>query len=597
MPDDRARRRQAISGTKSAPHERQVDAAGDDARFARQNRERHEPGERRSERARIDPPRRAAPVFDRGEGAVTPAQQRHVARRRAAHRCNVADDTDAEPPRPRDQRGRRTPYGIVQHERRRCAQPRIVDLQRIDRVADDAACTARGKIGFDRARCRVRISASVVDDGRVADTMRFFERRPVECERREHRLRREPARRVRCGIAGGRRPQFEIVRRIPGVERVRERCFPAERRQRVVERKIDQSFEPPARELADRERRVGGIGGPGLRIFGSREPAGLEFAVRQRHRGLRAQRGGRERELRAIVLADRERIALVPVPHRPHRGRRGYLHLVGVDEERRRGSDDIAHLSLEPLQVRMQVRRRIGVVVEIRTLIVVELDREHAIGDGPELLERAVQPPPGVPQVRGVAHPLRRGVVAVRVLQRRGRGITPFEHVVQGHPVLGTFEQPRRIAAVAPLVADHRAGTNDEEEPQLLAEPQHLAQIAARARVPVEIEDTVRGFVPVPRDVQIDRVGADLAHAQHRIAPALARNPFVKEGAADEEERPAVEREHRIAVRASRDDRMTKRRGGGGGRGEREQQRARDDRRQRPTKAPKSAHANAFAVP
>ena len=183
----------------------------------------------------------------------------------------------------------------------------------------------------------------------------------------------------------------------------------------------------------------------------------------------------------------------------------------------------------------------IRVVVEIRALVVVELHGEHAVGDGPELRERAVQPARGVAHVRRVAHPLRRGVVAVLVLQRRGRGIAAFEHVVLLHRVLRPLQQPRRIAAVAPLVADHRPGPHDEEEAELLAEPQHLAQIAPRAGAPVEVEVAVGELVPVPRHVQVERVRAELAHARHRRAPLRARDALVEERAAEEEERLAVD--------------------------------------------------------
>ncbi|HEX3462945.1 MAG TPA: hypothetical protein VHS78_02665 [Candidatus Elarobacter sp.] len=92
------------------------------------------------------------------------------------------------------------------------------------------------------------------------------------------------------------------------------------------------------------------------------------------------------------MLADRVRVALIPVPHRPHRRRRRNLHLEGVDEHGRLRSDDVSHLALEPAEIGVQMRCGIRVVVEIRALIVVELHGDHAVGDRTKLLERAVQP-------------------------------------------------------------------------------------------------------------------------------------------------------------------------------------------------------------
>ncbi|HZO92400.1 MAG TPA: hypothetical protein VFB22_01410 [Candidatus Baltobacteraceae bacterium] len=221
------------------------------------------------------------------------------------------------------------------------------------------------------------------------------------------------------------------------------------------------------------------------------------------------------------------------------------------------------------------MRCGIRLVVDVRALVVVELHRENAVGDGPELVEHAMQPARRVAQVRTVAQPFAGCVVAVRVLQRRRRGIPAFEHVVQRHVVLGPRQQPGGIASVAPLVADHGPGPHDEAEAQLFAQPQHFAQIPARIRTPVEVEFAVGDLVPAPRDVQVERVRTEPAHRQHRRAPALRRDAIVEERAAPEEEGPPVDDEPRRAE-ALLHDRVAEARRGvrrGAGREERAEQR------------------------
>ncbi|HTD37999.1 MAG TPA: hypothetical protein VK669_10825 [Candidatus Limnocylindrales bacterium] len=217
-------------------------------------------------------------------------------------------------------------------------------------------------------------------------------------------------------------------------------------------------------------------------------------------------------------------------------------------------------MALEPAEVCAEMRRGIRVVVEIRALVVVELHRNHPVGDRPELRERMAEPARGVVPVRAVAHPLGRGRVGVRVLQRRGRGIPAFEHVVQRHAVFRAPQQPIGVSAVPPLVADHRPRPHDEAKAELLAEPQHFAQVAPRAGSAAEIELTVGELVPVPRHVQIERVRAERAHRDHRVAPLRARHPFVEERAAEEEEGFAVDGHHRVAGGVARDRRVPERR-------------------------------------
>ena len=117
-----------------------------------------------------------------------------------------------------------------------------------------------------------------------------------------------------------------------------------------------------------------------------------ELADRERAAPVRPQHRGREVERDAVVLADRVRLALVPVPHRPHGRRRGDAHLVGVDERGRDGADDVARLRFEPAQITLEVRRRIRLVVDVRALVVVELHGEHAVRDGFALAQRTMQP-------------------------------------------------------------------------------------------------------------------------------------------------------------------------------------------------------------
>ncbi|HTJ25797.1 MAG TPA: hypothetical protein VMA36_06490 [Candidatus Limnocylindria bacterium] len=301
-------------------------------------------------------------------------------------------------------------------------------------------------------------------------------------------------------------------------------------------------------QLVQRERGVLRLRGARQRVFGAGEPTGLELALRERASAVRPEQRGCEVELRAIVIADRVGIALVPVAHRPDRDARRDAQLVGVHERRSHRPDDLTHLRVQPAQIGEQVRRRIRLVVDVRALVVVELHRDDAVGDGSELREHAVQPARGVAPVRRVAQPLRRRVVAVRVLQCRGRGIASVEDVAQRHVVVRAPQQPRRIAAVAPFVADDGTGTHDEVKAELLAEAKHRAQVAARVGVPVEVERAVGDFVPVPGDVQIERVDAHRPQRKHRVAPARGRDPLVEERAAEEEERLAVDEELRRAI-------------------------------------------------
>ena len=205
------------------------------------------------------------------------------------------------------------------------------------------------------------------------------------------------------------------------------------------------------------------------------------------------------------------------------------------------------------------MRRRPGLIVDIRALIVVERHGENEIRIRHEFAQRMPQPARGInASMRRVAHPFCRGVVAMRVLQRRGRRIAAFEHVVQRHPVRGALQEPGRITAVAPFVANHRTRPHDHVKAEFAPELQHAPQVATRVRVAIEVERAVRRFMPIPRHVQIERVGARAFHGQHRIAPALGRNAFIKEGTAEEEERLAVDEQLRRSI-ALHDSRMRER--------------------------------------
>ena len=317
-----------------------------------------------------------------------------------------------------------------------------------------------------------------------------------------------------------------------------------------------------------RERRIFGRGRSRRRILGRREPARLKFADRYRIPVLRLQEPRAELERCPIVFADRVGIALIPVAHRPHRRGRGDLHLVRVDEDRQQRSGNAAHAALEPAEVALQMRCGPGLIVDVGALIVVERDRDDAVGDRRELAQRAHEPAMRVEPVRRVAEPLRGGIVGVRVLQRRGRGVAALEDVVFGHAVRRAFQEPRRIAAVAPFVANHRSGSHDEEEAVVARKREQRAEIAPRVRGAVEIEAAVAGLVPVPGDVEIERVEAQRAERIERGFPAIGRHAFVEEGRAPEEERLAVDEQLRRA--GARDDHRMRERRRPGGRGGKE---------------------------
>ncbi len=384
-----------------------------------------------------------------------------------------------------------------------------------------------------------------------------------------------------CRTAAQQRVGVARNRRVPTVEGIRERGFPAERRERVLQRKVDDAVHAPAQHLRERQRGIRRIRRARQRIFGRGEPARLKLARRERHAFLRRQRRGREIEFDAIVIADRVGVALVPVAHRPHGRRRRHFHIVGVDERRHDGAGHAAHLRIEPVQIRSKMRRGPGLIVDVGALIVVERHRDHEIRVRHELRQRVMQPARRIIAMGRVAHPFGGRIVAVRVLQRRGGGIAPFEDVVQRHAVRGPAQEPRRIAAVTPLVANHRARPHDQVKVQFARQLQHAAQIAARVRMAVEVECPVRRFVPVPRHVEVERVGARDAHGEHRVAPAFGRNAFVEERAAEEEERLAVDEQLRRAV-ALHDARVRERRRFGAARYGRERQQQRGGDREGP---------------
>ncbi|HXP93573.1 MAG TPA: hypothetical protein VN905_08895 [Candidatus Binatia bacterium] len=237
--------------------------------------------------------------------------------------------------------------------------------------------------------------------------MRLREHRPV----RPHELAEGAGRRVSCAA-----PEIEGERGFPRVERVGERDLHPAGIQGVLRGEIDDAVQPHCEQGMQRKGRVAGIGLPGTHVVGRREPAGLELAQHQREVGLRLQQAGRELERAAIVLADDERIALIPVAHRPYRRRRRDLHFIRVDEERDARAGCAAHDPRERLQIALEVRRRPCLVVDVRALIVVELDRDHAIAERSDFAQRPFEPALGVVQVRRVRQPRGRRIIRVRVL-------------------------------------------------------------------------------------------------------------------------------------------------------------------------------------
>ncbi|HTD34894.1 MAG TPA: hypothetical protein VK665_14595 [Candidatus Elarobacter sp.] len=317
---ERARRRERVVRTVAGFHEAQREVRDDDPHVARRQHERPQRAERRAEAPRVDRERLRAPVLDHREAAVRAREQRRVRRARDIARVvDRADHAHVQPPRAADQRGQRSGR---RDEIPEPAQPRVVDGERIDRVAAGAARAARRELQLQRGGRGERVPAPVVRERDRGEPVRLFERRPVERQRAEEAARRvQTIERVVRDRPLGRTVPVQRERRVPAVERVRERRLPAERRERVVEREVDQPFQPETRELAERERGVGRIGRARQRILGTGEPTRLELAVRERDAALSAQRRGRERELCTIVLADRVGVALIPVSHRPHRRR------------------------------------------------------------------------------------------------------------------------------------------------------------------------------------------------------------------------------------------------------------------------------------
>ncbi len=205
--------------------------------------------------------------------------------------------------------------------------------------------------------------------------------------------------------------------------------------------------------------------------------------------------------------------------------------------------DDLA----QPFEVGRQVRCRPGLIVDVGALVVVQLHGDHEVGDRRELLEHAYEPALRVLEVRRVVHPLGGRVVGVRILQSRRWRITALEEVVQRHAVLRPREQPGGITAVAPLVADHGSRPQDDLECVAPCELHHRVQIAARRCLAREVEVAVCELVPVPWDVQVERVDAQAAVGAQRRLPQRLRQALVEEGPAEHEEGLAVDREDRPA--------------------------------------------------
>ena len=162
------------------------------------------------------------------------------------------------------------------------------------------------------------------------------------------------------------------------------------------------------------------------------------------------------------MLADREGVALIPIAHRPHRRRGRHPHLVRVDEDR--GARERPHEPLEQREIRRQMRGGPGLIVDVRALVVVEGDRDHICTRVRDGFERALEPAPGIGKVRCVVQPLRGRVIGVRVLECRRGWVPTLEEVVQRHAVLGALQEPCRVSAIAPFVANDGTWAKEDLE-------------------------------------------------------------------------------------------------------------------------------------
>ncbi|HTW82467.1 MAG TPA: hypothetical protein VMD91_00190 [Candidatus Sulfotelmatobacter sp.] len=313
----RARRRRGRRNVAGIVGQRDAHAVDDERPVARAQRDRL------SVDGIVHANRRVAPIDGDGERRVGTDQvrKRHVAQAGDRREGHGVDDTAA-----------RARVGAQARARERVElrsgwndQPRLrvqrrpTERVRIDQRAGDRGGAARVERALRRRQGRgdrgvagrSRRGRRRPDDRARGHAVRALEQRPVAAHQRG-----EPRR--RCVPRRGARGRIRD-RRVPAVERVRERCLPPERRQRVLQRKVDDALDAPRQQLVERERRVGRRDAARQRVLGLRQPAGLELAHGEWHVRLRRQQRRRDVELAAVVRADLRRVALIPVAHRPDR--------------------------------------------------------------------------------------------------------------------------------------------------------------------------------------------------------------------------------------------------------------------------------------
>src|ERR1700676_3664541 len=168
----------------------------------------------------------------------------------------------------------------------------------------------------------------------------------------------------------------------------------------------------------------------------------------------------------------------------------------------------------------------------------------------------------------------------MRVLQRSGRRVAALQEIVERHAVLGSREQPRRVAAVAPLVANHRPRPHDQLEAVLARELEKVAEITTRARAADEVIVAIRKFVPIPDYVEIERIDSERPKSAHRARPLTLWQSLVeKRGTVNEEPFGVDFKDGKVVTL---DDRGVRERICTGGAAEEEQNEERCSERERP---------------
>ena len=149
--------------------------------------------------------------------------------------------------------------------------------------------------------------------------------------------------------------------------------------------------------------------------------------------------------------------------------------------------------------------------------------------------------------VRRVGKPARScrfGVARIQTVERR---ITAFQPVNRTHLIFRTLEQPPRITAMPPFVQNFRTWTRNQSQFFLRDDCQQRAQVSPRIRVAVEIKFAVFRFVPVPWDIEINRINAQRTIALEQGLPLVSRNSVIEKSSGMNEKRRVIHAKLRIA--------------------------------------------------